>query len=236
MITIIFGPNGYGKTSLMNHFGNINAFDTARNLAGNRFIQNINEAYGLNIAKKKHLVYSSEECTFKKENYRKRDALKVNPKALGIQGEAPDGVICQYIDRYATLLIDEGQKHFPSTQDLPVHVLAFFEMHRHYDLDIYLACTRAMKINKSIRELAQGIKINGKEVITGPDGVKKVIWDVDCIPTGMIDDYLSCSPAEKRKCRIRQKIKADYNIYSLYNSTSHAEEFYKDYKKMKIGA
>ena len=49
MITIIFGSNGVGKSSLMTHFLNESAFDARRIFQGQKEVFCLNQDLGLNI-------------------------------------------------------------------------------------------------------------------------------------------------------------------------------------------
>lgn len=55
----------------------------------------------------------------------------------------------------AVIFIDEAQDEFNSKSDLARAVSAFFEKHRHADLEIWLASQRPILINKDIRDLSR---------------------------------------------------------------------------------
>lgn len=232
MITIIFGGNGKGKSSLMNFFLNESAFDADRIREGHDEIKLINEEYGINLPKPKHLTYLNGTALFQKFRYSSRANLYLDPARLGIQAEAPEGVKCQHILPYGTLGIDEAQTWFAS-RDKDVggnYVFSFFEKHRHNNLDIYMSTTRAKLIDKRIRELACGMYIKDRKVTKDRYGGKHIKWFVDDIDVGNIDAYLDASPKDKKYYFRRKIITCDYDIYKIYDPESQKYLFYQGYE------
>lgn len=234
MITIIFGGNGKGKSSLMNHFLNESAFDAARIREGYREIDRLNEEYGIFMPKPKHLTYLNGTAVFRKFRYNPRANLELDPGRLGIQAEAPEGVKCQHILPFATLGIDEAQTWFASRDKEAGgnYVFSFFEKHRHNNLDIYMSTTRAMLIDKRIRELACGIHVKERTIKFDRYGGMHINWYVDCIDVGEIDAYLDAAPKERKQYCSREKITCDYDVFKIYDPESQKHLFYEGFENM----
>ena len=231
MITIIFGANGFGKSSLMNFFLNESAFDVQRIRQGNREIEYLNERYNLSIPGYKHLTFCSETSIFKKTFYSSRQNLVLEPGKLGIQDEAPEGVECQFIPPCATLGIDEAQTWFSSREGhVQNYQASFFAKHRHNNLDIYLTTPRAIDIDKRIRALSSGIYVKDKKVNFYDNGKVKIEWYVDLIDVCMIDKYLEAGPKEIKYFSNERVIRCNYNVFDIYDSRSCQDDFIIGYK------
>ena len=232
MISIIFGSNGKGKSSLMTFFLNESAFNYTRIKAGHREINQISEELGVKLPLPKHLTYLNGNALFRKVGYTKRTNLVFEPSKFGIQSEAPEGVKCQFILPYATIGCDEAQTWF-SSRDGHVEGYQFsaFEKHRHNNLDLYLTTTRAKMIDLRIRDISYGFYIKERKVKVNKDDDMTVEWFVDYIDVGNIDGYLNAGPKDKKHYFSREKIVANYNVFELYDPESCKELFYTGFNK-----
>ena len=230
MITIIFGSNGVGKSSLMTHFLNESAFDARRIFQGQKEVFCLNQDLGLNIPTPDHLTYLNGAATFRKVGFDPRENLQLYPGRLGIQSEAPEDVKCQFILPYATLGIDEAQTWFSSRDGhVENYQFSFFEKHRHNNLNIYMSTTRARLIDLRIRELAQGMHVLSRKVTEDGYGRMKVEWLVNLIDVGEMEGYIN-APIQDRKLYARKtKITCNRNIFEIYDPESCKDLFYKGF-------
>lgn len=217
MICIITGLNGAGKTSLMMHLGRETIYDRERNRAMQREVEALNEN-GFNLSIPKHAVASSTACCFKKLGKTPRVPRIIDPKRLGFQ-EGSD-LKMHFTLPYETYLIDEAQMYFSSKtgKGLPAYQSAWFEEHRHDDLNIYMATPGAILIHKDIRRLASCIEVQSKEVKYNRYGDCKIIWKCKSIDAGNIDKYLDADPKMQKRYYKSIKIVADYDIHNQYDS------------------
>ena len=230
MITIIFGSNGVGKSSLMNHFLNESAFDHDRIYQGQEEIYWLNQEYGIDISTPQHMTYLNGTATFQKDGYDARENLQLYPERLGIQSEAPEGVKCQFILPYATLGIDEAQTWFSSRDGhVQNYQFSFFEKHRHNNLNIYMSTTRARLIDLRIRELAQGMHVLERKIIENKFGSKSIEWTVNLIPVGEIDGYINANPKDRKQFAKRAKILCGRDIFEIYDPESCKKSFYEGF-------
>lgn len=230
MISILFGANGKGKSSLMTYFLNESAFNYKRIKAGHKEIDEMSRLLNVDIPKPKHLTYLNGTSRFRKEGYSKRTNLIFEPARFGIQSEAPEGVKCQFILPYATIGCDEAQTWF-SSRDGHVQGYQFsaFEKHRHINLDIILTTTRGKMIDLRIRDIAYGFFVKERKVKVNKYDEMKIDWYVDYIDVGNIDGYLSAGPKDKKHYFSREKITANYNVFEMYDPESCKELFYKGF-------
>ncbi len=237
MIMEIFGGNGVGKSSLMNYFLNESAFNTERIRKGHKEIRALNEKLGLAMPEPKHLTYLNGTAVFRKRLFSPRVNILLEPKRLGIQEEAPEGIECQHILPYSTLGIDEAQTYFPSrdgSNTLQNYQFSFFEKHRHNNLDIYMSTTRAKLIDLRIRDLACGMHVKERHITRDKDNGWHITWFVNYIDVGDIDAYLEAGPKDKKYYFSKEKITCDYNIFEIYDSESQKGLFHTGYKNYEL--
>ncbi len=238
MISIIFGANGRGKSSLMTHFLNESAYNRERIIAGQRAYKRLALENNFQAQVPQHFTYltgGEGDAIFRKEGYRKRLSLALDAGKIGIQSEAPKDVQCQFIPEYATLGIDEAQTWFSSRDgQVQGYQFSFFEKHRHNNLDIYMTTTRAKLIDLRIRALSSGMAIRERRMWFKSDGSVKIEWIVEYIDVGYIDDYLDCPLKERKQFYSLEKVVCDYNVFKLYNPESCKNLFSKGYQDLKI--
>ena len=237
MITMISGPNGVGKSSLMNFFLNESAFDYQRIRAGQKKIEEMNKVFGWDIPVPVHLTYLNGESMFRKDGYRPRMNLEFIPDRFGIQTEAPKDIQCQFILPYATIGCDEAPTWFGSREcSIENYQFSAFEKHRHHDLDIYLTGTRQVALDRRIREISRGMHVRKRKVTYGKYGITKIEWFIDLIDVGNIDAYINSSSVDKKHYYSREKITCLYDIFKIYDSQSESHLYYDgfDLKNIKL--
>lgn len=217
MICIITGLNGHGKTSLMAHFGREAIFDRERNRAMQNEVALLN-ANGFRLTAPQHAVASSFACTFKKLGKSPRLPRIINPSRLGFQEGAPYKM--HFSLPFETYLIDEAQMYYSSKspKGLPSYQSAWFEEHRHDDLNIYLATPAPILIHKDIRRLASCINVENKIVRYDRYGDCKITWNCRYIEAGNIDKYIDANAKELKRYYKKIQFIADYDIHRQYNS------------------
>lgn len=232
MITIIFGKIGAGKTALLTHILNGFAFDKDRNRQMRMAIKAKNEGSERELTIPPHCVSANYECTFRKFGYRPRVNRVIDPSRLCIY-DKKSGIQPHFNFPYEVIGVDEAQRWFcgKGKDYLNSWQSRWFEMHRHIHLDIYLAVQRAMLIDKNIRDLAQGIEVQTLKKYYDKYGkVIRLKWIVNVINEGDIENYLNASAADKKKYCRQEVIKANYNVFLMYNSFSLESKFYEGHE------
>lgn len=233
MLAIIFGAPGAGKTSFLAYLLNESAFDYESNQLARYFWREKVESLGARIQTPQHFTYFNGEMTFKKAGYTPRKNYMLYPERLGIQKNAPEGVICQYINRGSTLGITEAHKYWASRNGqstITSYQFTFFLEHRHNDLTIYLDSQRPMMIDKNIRDISIGYSI-----VKRRNKGHTVEWDIDVIQESFIEAYLNAkSKKEKRELSTRQKFVCPYDIYEIYDSQGCSSDFTEGYSAEQL--
>lgn len=225
MITIIFAPPGYGKTSLMTYFLNETAYNRKRNRCMAKEIANKN-ANGFNLGLPQHCVSANYDLTFKKFRYSPRFNRKINPYRLGFANEF---VKTHFNLPFECIGITEAQKYLNSRMSMyfPTWQSRWYEQHRHNDLDIYLDTQRPMLIDVNIRELATFIEIVAMHISYGKFGkVEKIVWKIRRIENSSLFDRYMASGKQDKSCYTEDKIIANYNVFECYDSQSCKPKFY----------
>lgn len=153
MLTEICGQPGAGKTSLMISFAlaHMTGIQAHKDLKlCNKLLAPLN-AGGLSFSPPNdHLVFA--DCTI----FTRRGCL-TNYEVDGFHlGLAQDIHSTMFLPPNAQIYLDEAQKYFNSRDSLKLadFVSRFYELHRHFCLNITLAVQRPKLIDLNIRELA----------------------------------------------------------------------------------
>lgn len=157
MIAIIFGAPGAGKSSLNTHFL-IETYRTRRRQMIHRSQELVARA---NDGRIHPLELTDEPPIF--ANYRVRfktgyekwfEPFYINPYYMGLPNEK---MRTQFLPPDASVHISEGQRYYNSrkSKTFPDWVSRFFEMHRHYQMNIYIDVQRPSLIDVNIRELCR---------------------------------------------------------------------------------
>lgn len=226
-ITITFAPPGYGKTCFNTHMANLAAFDRSRTRAMQAEIFN-KQQNGFNAIKTvpAHCVSANYDITLRKFGYRPRASRRINPYKLGF---ANPYVETHFSLPHEFIVITEAQKYFNSRLAMyyPDWQSRFFEAHRHNDMDIFLDTQRPMLIDVNIRELSCFIEIIKLDISYDrfgmPSGLK---WRIRRIENSSLFERYMLSGKKDKNCYMEDIVKADYNVFSCYDSQSCKPKFY----------
>ncbi len=234
---IIFGINGAGKSSLMAHLAEKEAFNADRTRLGNIALKKVCKQFDISPVKLPHFVYSAEKMNFTKLGFYKRESHDIDPKKIGIQTEAPEDVECCFIPEYSVVCIDEAQTFYPSRDggenNGKNYQFSVHEKRRHQNLLFLMTTPNAILIDKRIRNNSIGIHIMKRKNVKH-DFKQKVIWDIRYIQAGNLNHYLTCSSNEQRNFYTETTIVCEKNIYNTYDAESQKHLFFDGMKKEQI--
>ncbi|MCM1043677.1 MAG: hypothetical protein NC350_05715 [Corallococcus sp.] len=178
MIYLIFGDPGAGKTAFMT----AQLIDEMHGERGRerymqckRYIDDLNaQGWNLPLPKQRHCVYASYEITYRSPYCGKRTAYDLDPFKLGF---GQKNFRRAKLLPYGVIGIDEAQKYFDSHhwQEFPAYKSRFFEQHRKWGLDIYLAVQKDTLIDSNLRLLSKPIRIESLSERT-IEGEKRFTW------------------------------------------------------------
>lgn len=157
MITIIFGAPGTGKSSKEVHFIKQLYIEQGRAiLAGCRKrIEEINTHRGCDLSVPERVpIFSDFPVTIKAGYDKYYETYRINGFYLGLSNDRQE---VMYVPPGAKIFLSEAQRYYESRQSktLPGWVSRFYEMHRHYGLDIWMDVQRPKLIDANIREICQ---------------------------------------------------------------------------------
>lgn len=156
MIHIIFGGPGKGKSSLQ-----VCMAQTLRRDHGRSIMRNCQEMIDAARARGYELSYPDQIPIFSdfpmrfKTGYDKYyETYYVNGYYLGLPNESQD---VMYVPPGSVIFLSEAQRYYDSrkSKTFPEWVSRFYEMHRHYGLDIYMDIQRPILVDANIRELCE---------------------------------------------------------------------------------
>lgn len=226
MITIIFAPPGFGKTSFLAHMLNMACFDRNRNKNMLHEIANKKNNGFNKLTAPLHCVSSNFACVFRKFGYRQRHNRFINPYRLGFANKY---VKTHFNLPFECIGITEAQKYLNSRMSMyfPDWQSRWYEAHRHDNIDIWLDTQRPMLIDANIRELARFIEIVNLKIKHNKNGlVKSLIWTIRVIENSNLFDTYMASGRKDKSCYTEQTVEANYNVFELYDSQSCKPKFY----------
>lgn len=219
MITIISGDVGSGKTALMTYFAvnhmTVLSFDDV--FSSKQEVKRLNKGGFTLSLPKKHIVYADYDITSGLNKYPRRSSYEVDGFFLGLPNTRQDTI---FVPPCSKIFLDEAQKYYNSrrTAIFPDFVSRFYETHRHYKLDIYLACQRSGLIDLNIREIGQRfievLELTHKYNNYGQ--IKKTIWK--CIEFYNYFEFENYLNSGKQKGGNIVKYVFEGNIFSCYDS------------------
>lgn len=222
----IFGNTGTGKTSLMVHLLNLSNFDIQRFNNCINELQNIVEDFNVDFVKipKTH-CFSNLDISFFKFGFSRQKNNFINPYRIGFKNSYVD---VQPLPPYAMVGIDEAQEFFNSRMSIfyPSWQSRFYEKHRHFNLDFILVCQRADLIDINIRTLCSFIEVQSLKIKKDKnDRVKKLVWKVRFIENNKAYERYISSNGKDKSTYVNQKIVANYDVFSLYDSYAEKPRF-----------
>ena len=226
MITIITGKPGVGKTALNTYF----FFHTYRSDSARLLKLTRDRIELLNESREQPLpvpdappIFTNYEVKFLIGYEKYYEPYYINPYYLGLKN---DKLKMQNIPPYSRLFISEAQRYYNSRKSstLPDWVSRFYEMHRHYGIDVYLDVQRGKLIDLNIRELCKRfIEVQEMELDKGGGTwIDKTRWRCREF-TNMqdFDDYIGGEGSNY----VETVYEYDGDIFACYNSTSCFNEF-----------
>lgn len=219
MIRIISGIPGSGKTLLAVHFMYL---DTCVNGYEN-YIKSCKEIEKLNCngfkfdyPKQHHTTYFNGQVRFCPSCRPVKSPYLFNPWDLGLPGTGKD--VCLFFPG-AKIYIDEAQRFYNSRKSnlFPNFVSRFYELHRHWGLDITLIAQRCGLIDLNIREIATEFlhieKLEKEEDSLG--NLKRAIWHVRKFENNSdLEHYLD----GHKELGIEEVIECNENLYKFYDT------------------
>ncbi|MCL2861014.1 MAG: hypothetical protein FWE22_01180 [Firmicutes bacterium] len=219
---LIFGLPGVGKTAFMTALI-IEAMTKkkAESLYQSRkIVAQMNKGGFKFTMPDNHLVYADYKVkTLREESH------DLNLQTLGLPSK--NNPNAQILPPAAFLFIDEGQNVFDSRKRMSRALSYFFELRRHNDLSIYIACQRSKLIDLNVRELVSKIyeivKMTHKYDRWGC--LKSTTWHYNVFDNCfLVDQYLSSGKTDN-KAR-REKFTFKGNVFKFYNHQHGRPAFY----------
>lgn len=141
-------------------------------------------------------------------------------------GLANERLKTQFLPPYAKVFLGESQRYYNSRKsgNFPDFVSRFYEMHRHYGLDLYLDVQRVRLIDPNIRELCRCfIEVQGMEHTR--DKLRRIIHTVwrcrEFSNWQAYEDYLNTGAVTYKETTYEN----DGNIFDCYDSFSFFENY-----------
>lgn len=237
MITIIFGAPGSGKSSLSTYFlkrvyrrEGYMRLDRARTLIkkANRLREK-----PLTVPDKPP-IFSNYRVRFKTGYEKWFEPYFVNGFYLGLPNERMQ---TQYIPPASAVFLGEAQRFFNSRNNarIPDWVSRFFEMHRHFRVDVWMDVQRPILIDANIREICKQF-IEVREMVHERDEADHIVKTVfrcrEFERWGAVEQYLDSGAEVYRDTEYIH----EGNIFRSFDSYSYFDDFLpeagKDFKML----
>lgn len=230
MITAIGGDPGVGKTSLLTAL----MYSTYRN-EGQQILSysrkrieefNAQRLFPLNAPDRVPL-FSNFEAQFKVGYEKFYKPYVICGYRFGMPGGRNGQYRVQFIPPSSKIFLTEVQRYYDNrqSQNLPPWVSRAFEMHRHYNLELFLETQRAMGIDNKIREIAGRFieVLKQRHYKDGLGNIERTIWDCYMFNSGSeYDLYLKTGkPRGAKACSFEYP----GDIFECYDSFACAKEF-----------
>jgi hypothetical protein len=229
VIKAICGKIGSGKTAYITYCLIQSMLDNDRIFDMHQLIKLENDLRKLDgrplLSFPIHPVFSNYDIKFSGYRFPLIKSYRINPFRLGFDNSF---VKTHFIPPFSVIGITEGQKYFDSHHsiDYPRWQSSFFEMARHYHLDIYIDCQREMLINANIRELAEIIDIEKFIVHKDEFGqVTGVTWKLRRFADCVVFSRFYEGGKKDKTLYTPEVVTADYNIFKCYDSHLAFSEF-----------
>lgn len=229
-INVIFGEPGVGKSSYMCATAK-GFFYEGQTLLNEsiRFLQKRQEKFGYGTGLKipeKPPIFSDFKMHFPEDYEQDFETFYVNGFFLSL----PDGE--RRIMRVAPkskIFLSEAQRYYDSRKSstLPSGVARFYEMHRHYGLDIYMDMQRPMLLDKNIREIASKFieVLSMKHTYSKIGNITSTTWKTRVWTSWA--EVLRFQETGKKNYVIETLINYG-DIYDCYDSFEYSKDFLPD--------
>lgn len=224
-ITIITGKPGVGKTSLNAYFCQRTYVEEREQLLkrARSYIERINESRETPLTLPElPPIYTNFEVNISVGYKKYYSPYYVNPYYLGLSN---DNLNVQYLPPSSRVFISEAQRYYNSrkSQSLADWVSRWYEMHRHFDIEIIMDVQRGKLIDLNVRELCRKfIEVQRMEHEYGEYGITKTRWYCREFDNNQdYEEYLDGKSANY----VESVYEYSGNIFELYNSTSCFDEF-----------
>lgn len=229
MITIIYGNPGVGKGCLQTHLIEelyINSgFDIFSDCCS--MIDEFNLKYCRKLSKPRRVpIFSDFEVEFKCDYERTYKTYFINAYYMGLEN---DRLPTMYVPPCSKIFLSEVQRYYDSRKHstLPDFVSRWYEMHRHFHIDLYLDLQRLGLLDLNIRELASRIIYVKKLEV-----VKNAVGAVDCVEW-YCQEFTSSKDADlyfdgNKNIGTSVVFRHFDDVFENYNSFSNFEKFIPD--------
>lgn len=228
MIWILCGIPGAGKTSFLTYL----AVRYMTSLAPERLEKLQNEVSMLNMqgfnltCPNDHLVYTNYSVEAKVQWYVDTLSYDLDGFDFGLYDIEHD---TKFIPPYSSLFFMEGQTYLDSRQSrkFRASVSRAYELHRHYDLDIFIDAQRESLIDLNVRSLAAKV-IELQEMTTKQDRMDNIVeckWRMRIFEDNKAyESYLSSNTLNGNF--VETTVKFDGNIFDMYDSKSNRAMYF----------
>ena len=226
MITIISGAPGAGKSSLNAYFLDRTYKEEGQTLL-KRSVAKIEE---INKTRRHPLtppslppIYSDFRVKIPAGYKKYYEPYYINGYYMGLANER---LKTQFLPPYAKVFLGESQRYYNSRKsgNFPDFVSRFYEMHRHYGLDLYLDVQRVRLIDPNIRELCRHfIEVQYMEHVRDELGrIIHTVWHCREFSNWLdFEDYLNIGAVTY--CETAYEY--DGNIFACYDSFGFFENY-----------
>ncbi len=229
MITFITGIPGAGKTSHMVYLlvqkmieDGLDDWRACKKEIG---ALNAGGFKNLEPPPQHHVCYSDFSCQFN----RRFKSYFIDGFEIGLENPF---FTTTFIPPYASIFLDEAQRYYDSRMSkyLREEVYQWYQLHRHNDYNIYMACQRLGNIDVNIRALGERFLVmEGIETKENSWGqITKIKWSMR--------EFHSCDTAEaymlarerneNKDLGEKKEIETELDIFDYYDSKSKKPVFY----------
>ena len=227
---IICGKPGAGKTLLLAHILNLSLYDYDR-ISAMQYELSVMNKNGFNLTIPQHCTSSGGFDVFGwKFRASERVTRRINPYYLGFKENEAEDKPLHFSLPFEVVGITEAKKYFISRMSLyyPDWQSRYFEGHRHQGLEFYFDCQRADLVDLNLRSLCDFWEVQGCSVKTNRfNEVTHCEWYVrEFLDIKSYDAYFNVG-GKDRSFYSDKIIKADYNVYRLYDTHCLKPKFYQ---------
>lgn len=238
MITLIVGNPGFGKTSYMCYLAQLEMTINARSryLAACSEINFLNsQGLNLKLPPFKHLTYGNFYCKSQIYGYSPRYMMEFNGSEFGLPDKQHK---TKLIPPFSTIFLMEGQSFLDSRKSrfFRQSVSRAYEIHRHYDLNIYIDAQRSTLIDLNVRGISERIIETWKKCKVKTDDLGRIIsitWFLrEFSSSEEYDKYVESGGSKGNFIEFSETF--NRNIFNCYDTKQDRALFYKDIEKRQF--